>query len=61
LGSYFSGRIQRVRMDDCVSRDILFTSGVPQGSHWGHSVSFGICMRSLGFLGTCGHFFMLTT
>jgi hypothetical protein len=35
LGSYFSGRIQRVRMGDCVSRDILVTSGVPQGSHLG--------------------------
>jgi hypothetical protein len=33
LGSYFSGRIQRVRMGDCVSRDIVVTSGVPQGSH----------------------------
>jgi hypothetical protein len=32
-GSYFSGRIQRVRMGDCVSRDILVTSGVSQGSH----------------------------
>jgi hypothetical protein len=29
LGSYFSGRIKRVRMGDCVSRDILVTSGVP--------------------------------
>jgi retron-type reverse transcriptase len=35
LRSYFSGRIQRVRMGDCVSRDILVTSGVPQGSHLG--------------------------
>jgi hypothetical protein len=35
LGSYFSGRIQRVMMGDCVSRDILVTSGVPQGSHLG--------------------------
>jgi hypothetical protein len=35
LGSYFSGRIQRVTMGDCVSRDILVTSGVPQGSHLG--------------------------
>jgi hypothetical protein len=35
LGSYFSGRIQRVRMGDCVSRDILVTSGVLQGSHLG--------------------------
>jgi retron-type reverse transcriptase len=33
LGSYFSGRIQRVKMGDCVSRNILVTSGVPQGSH----------------------------
>jgi hypothetical protein len=32
MGSYFSGRIQRVRMGDCISRDIL---GVPQGSHLG--------------------------
>jgi hypothetical protein len=31
LGSYFSGRIQRVRMGDCVSRDILVSSGIPQG------------------------------
>jgi hypothetical protein len=35
LVSYFSGRIQRVRMGDCVSRDILVTSGVPQGRHLG--------------------------
>jgi retron-type reverse transcriptase len=35
LGSYFSGRIQRVSMGDCVCRDILVTSGVPQGSHLG--------------------------
>jgi hypothetical protein len=35
LGSYFSGRIQRVSMGDCVSRDILVTSGVPQASHLG--------------------------
>jgi hypothetical protein len=27
---------------------------------WGHSVSFGLWMRSLGFLGTCVYFFMLT-
>jgi hypothetical protein len=32
LGSCSSGRIQRVRMGDFVSRDILVTSGVPQGS-----------------------------
>jgi hypothetical protein len=35
LGSYFSSRIQQVRMGDCVFRDILVTSGVPQGSHLG--------------------------
>jgi hypothetical protein len=35
LGSYFSGRIQRVKMGDCVSRDNLVTSGVPQESHLG--------------------------
>jgi hypothetical protein len=33
MSSYFS-RIQRVRMGDCVSRDMV-TSGVPQGSHLG--------------------------
>jgi hypothetical protein len=33
LASNFSGRIQRVRMADCVSRDIFVTSGVPQSSH----------------------------
>jgi hypothetical protein len=35
LGSYFSGRIQRVKIDDYVSGDILITSGVSQGSHLG--------------------------
>jgi hypothetical protein len=35
LSSYFSGRIQRVRMGDCVSRNILVTWGVLQGSHLG--------------------------
>jgi hypothetical protein len=35
LGSYFSVRIQRVRMVECVSRDILVISGVPQGSYLG--------------------------
>jgi hypothetical protein len=52
FGSYFSGRMQRIKMG--VSRDILVTLGVTQGSHLGHSVSFGLCMRSLGFLGTNG-------
>jgi hypothetical protein len=33
LGSYFYGRIQRVKMNDCVSRDNLVTSGIPQESH----------------------------
>jgi hypothetical protein len=35
LGSYFSDITQPVRIDDCVSRVILVTSGVPQGSHLG--------------------------
>jgi hypothetical protein len=35
LDSYFSGRFQRLRMGDCVSSNILVTSGVPQGSHMG--------------------------
>jgi hypothetical protein len=35
LGFYFSDRIQRVRIGDCVSRNILVTSGIPQGSHLG--------------------------
>jgi hypothetical protein len=35
LASYFSGRILLVRIGDCVSRDILVTSGVPQDSHLG--------------------------
>jgi hypothetical protein len=29
LGSYYSGKIQRVKMGECVSRAILVTSGVP--------------------------------
>jgi hypothetical protein len=32
LGSYFSGRIMHVRMGDCVSREILVTSSIPQVS-----------------------------
>jgi hypothetical protein len=42
LGSYNSGRIQRVKIGECVSRDILVTSGVSQTAIWGHSVSFGL-------------------
>jgi hypothetical protein len=33
LGSYQSGRIQKIRIGDAVSKDIKVTSGVPQGSH----------------------------
>jgi hypothetical protein len=29
LGSYFSGKIQRIRMGDCVSRDFFVTLSVP--------------------------------
>jgi hypothetical protein len=35
LRSDFSGRTQRIRIGDCVSRDILATSGVPHGNHVG--------------------------
>jgi hypothetical protein len=37
LGSYLSGRIQKIRICDAVSKDIKVTSGVPQGSHLGPS------------------------
>jgi Reverse transcriptase (RNA-dependent DNA polymerase) len=33
LGSYLSGRIQKIRIGDAVSKDIKVTSGVPRGSH----------------------------
>jgi hypothetical protein len=35
LGSYLSGRIQKIRIGDAVSKDIKVTSGVLQGSHLG--------------------------
>jgi hypothetical protein len=35
LRSYLSGRIQKIRIGDAVSKDIKVTSGVPQGSHLG--------------------------
>jgi hypothetical protein len=35
VGFLLSVRTQRVRMGDCVSRDILVISGLPQGSHLG--------------------------
>ena len=35
LFSYLSGRVQRVRVGDVLSREIFATSGVPQGSHLG--------------------------
>jgi hypothetical protein len=35
LGSYLSGRIQRIKNGDAVSKDNTSTSGVPQGSHLG--------------------------
>jgi hypothetical protein len=35
LCSYFSGRIQRVKIGVCVSRDILVTLGATHGSHLG--------------------------
>jgi hypothetical protein len=43
LGSYFSGRIQRVRMGYCVSRVILWSlRAFNRAAIWGHSVSFGL-------------------
>jgi hypothetical protein len=35
LRSYLTGRIQRMRIGDAVSKDIRVTSGVPQESHLG--------------------------
>jgi hypothetical protein len=35
LGSYLSGRIQKIRIGDAVSKDIKAKSDVPQGSHLG--------------------------
>jgi retron-type reverse transcriptase len=35
LGSYLSGRIQKIRIGNAVSKDIKMTSGVPQRSHLG--------------------------
>jgi hypothetical protein len=35
LGSYPSGRIQKIRIGDAVSKDIKVTSDVPQGSYLG--------------------------
>jgi hypothetical protein len=35
LGSYLSGRIQKIRIGDAVSKDIKVTSGVPQGNLMG--------------------------
>jgi Reverse transcriptase (RNA-dependent DNA polymerase) len=35
LRSYLTGRIQRIRIGDAVSKDIRVTSGDPQGSHLG--------------------------
>jgi hypothetical protein len=32
---YLSGKIQKIRIGDAVSKDIKETSGVPQGSHLG--------------------------
>jgi hypothetical protein len=34
LRSYFSGKIHRIIIGCCVSRDILVTSDFPQGSHF---------------------------
>jgi hypothetical protein len=41
LGSYLSGRIQKIRIGDAVSKDIKVTSDVPQGSHL-------VCQQNIG-------------
>jgi hypothetical protein len=33
LGSYLSGRIQKIRISDAVSKDIKVAWDVPEGSH----------------------------
>jgi hypothetical protein len=35
LRSYLTGRIQRIRIGDAVSKDVRVTLGVRQGSHFG--------------------------
>jgi hypothetical protein len=35
LRSYLSGRIQKIKIGDAVSKDFKMTSDVPQGSHLG--------------------------
>jgi hypothetical protein len=35
MGSYLTGRTQRVKLEDYLSESIQFHSGVPQGSHLG--------------------------
>jgi hypothetical protein len=41
LGSYLSGRIQKIRIDDAVSKKLKVTSGVSHGSHL-------VCQQNIG-------------
>jgi hypothetical protein len=60
LGSYFYGKIQRIRVDDCVSSDILVTSVVPQGSHFG-PLFFWFVNEITRIFNYVDVFFMMTT
>jgi hypothetical protein len=45
LGTYLSGRIQKIRIGDAVSKDIKVTSVDPRGSIWGHFASSGLSTK----------------
>jgi hypothetical protein len=50
LGSYLSGRIQKIRIGDAVSKDINLTLRVPQESHLGPlcKVLHLVCQQNIG-------------
>jgi hypothetical protein len=48
LGSYLSGKIQKIRIGDIVSKDIKVTSDVPQGSHLGTTLFHLACQQNIG-------------
>jgi Reverse transcriptase (RNA-dependent DNA polymerase) len=63
LRSYLSGRIQCIRIGNCVSSEIWVTSGVPQGraAIWARCASYGSLMTSQEFSVTYEFFFMPMT